>query len=271
MQKFPGKFYRSFTIQKSGGGERLINAPRRFLKTIQTWIYANICAKQVLDDCVTGFIIGKSIFDNGRVHANNGNLMVVDISDFFPSVKFPQVSSIFKALAFPKSVAHQLAALCCLDGCLPQGSPTSPSLSNLVFKPTDSELTKLTKEWGCTYTRYADDMAFSGDKVFSREDIYQVGEILRKFGFSVNEKKSRIIGRGGRQIVAGLVVNQSALPPRVIRRRWRATFHNATIHPKKFSNRVTNLFGIASFVKQYSPATHQNYRAITLNVLKSSK
>lgn len=270
MEKFPERFYRTFTVRKHGGGSREIRAPRRLLKTIQRWIYAHICLKGSLEDSVAGFVKGKSIFDNAMVHAKNRNLMVVDISDFFPSIKFTQVEAVFKGFGFPDRVDHQLTALCCLDECLPQGAPTSPALANLVLRPVDLELSRLSKEWGCDYTRYADDLAFSGSRFFTETDKSQVGEILRGFGFSVNMRKSRIIGSGGRQIIAGLVVNQCALPPRATRRYWRAVFHRAFWHPTEFVNRVYSLSGIIAFINQFSPATAQKYRRILEKVLESA-
>jgi RNA-directed DNA polymerase len=268
MEKSPHLFYRSFVVRKKSGGYREIEAPRRFLKTIQQWIYEYICSKANLSNNVKGFVRGQSIFDNARVHAKNRNLMVLDISDFFPSVTFAQVENVFKDFGYPTRVQHQLAALCCLNGHLPQGAPTSPSLANLVFKQVDEELSKLAKEWKCDYTRYADDLAFSGNKVFSKPDIADVEKILGGFGFSLNQQKSRIIGQGGQQIVAGLIVNNNALPPRVNRRRWRATFHRANRYPKEFVDKVNSLFGIASFVNQFSSETSAKYREIANTVLQ---
>lgn len=269
MEKFPDNFYRTFRVKKNSGGYREIVAPRRVLKTIQRWIYVHICLKAAPNDCVMGFIKGKNIFDNGRVHAKNRNLMVIDISDFFPSVKFAQVEDVFRHFKFPERVAHQLTALCCLHECLPQGAPTSPALANLVFRPVDLELSKLSKEWGCSYTRYADDLAFSGSKVFSEKDKSRVAQVLNQFGFSINERKSRIIGQGGRQMVAGLVINHCALPPRATRRRWRAMFHRASRYRREFADRVQNLSGIVSFVNQFEPETALKYRKVLEKVQRS--
>jgi RNA-directed DNA polymerase len=266
MEKFPERFYRSFDIKKSGGGIRHIQAPRRFLKTIQRWILNNICLQGNLSENVFGFVKGRSIFGNARVHAKNRNLMVIDISDFFPSIKFAQVEAVFKSFGFPNRVAHQLAALCCLDGQLPQGAPTSPAIANLVFKPVDDQLTKLAMDWECDYSRYADDLAFSGSELFNNANKSAVVEILETFGFSINEKKSRIIGQGGRQVVSGLVVNSNVLPLRNTRRRWKATFHRASKHPEESVEKLTRLMGIASFVKQYSQETSAKYIEIVKKV-----
>jgi len=155
-------FYRIYTVGKVGGGLREIQAPRRFLKIIQTWINEYICTKASPPECVTGFVRGRSIFDNARVHAGGGNLMVVDIEDFFPSITFEKVERVFASFGFPPGVARQLAALCCLHNRLPQGAPTSPAIANLVCKPLDEKLLELAKDWGAKYSRYADDLSFSG-------------------------------------------------------------------------------------------------------------
>ena len=268
MEKSPHLFYRRFVARKTGGGFREIKAPRRYLKIIQQWIQEHILLKGTLPDNVKGFVKGQSIFSNAKVHAKNRNLMVIDVSNFFPSITFAQVEAVFGDFGYPNRVQHQLTALCCLDGHLPQGAPTSPSLANLVFKPVDEELSKLAKKWKCDYTRYADDLAFSGSRAFSKLEISHAEKILNRFGFSLNKKKSRIIGQGGRQVIAGLVVNNNALPPRVRRRRWRATFHRASKYPKEFMDRVHTLLGIASFVNQFSPQTAAKYRDIARKVLQ---
>jgi RNA-directed DNA polymerase len=260
IEQFPERFYRTFTLPKRTGGERIIVAPRVVLKTIQRWIHTNICLKAIPHSSATAFIKGKNIFANARVHSQSKNLMVIDITDFFPSIRFNQVENIFKGFGFPDKVNHQLTALCCLDGSLPQGAPTSPILSNLVFKPADIRLSDLAAEWHCNYTRYADDLAFSGSRVFTKDDKSQVGDILKEFGLCINERKSRIIGQGGRQMIAGVVVNQYALPLRIRRKRWRATFHRASRHPKEFKGRLSSLAGTIAFIKQFSPETAAKYQ-----------
>ncbi len=111
-----------YEIEKVDGGTRTIEAPRRFLKIIQKWIYQHIISKEHFADYVTGFVKGKSIFTNGTMHAGKGNLMVVDIKDFFPSIGTDKVLKVFCDLGFPEPVGYQLTTLCCLNGRLPQGS-----------------------------------------------------------------------------------------------------------------------------------------------------
>jgi retron-type reverse transcriptase len=255
-------YYRVYRISKHAGGYRQIEAPRRFLKLIQRWIYTNILTTHEFPDCVTGFISGRNIFTNAEPHKKNKNLMVIDIKDFFPSVSGKEVYKVFKSFGFPRKVLTLLTGLCTFDDRLPQGAPTSPAIANLVFNPADLALQDLAKGWDCYYTRYADDIAFSGNTSFTRKDVKQVSDILKECGFSINPRKTRIIGGGGCQILTGLVVNSSGLPPREKRRKWRATFHQASIEPAKYVSQSQSLKGIASFINEYNSELATKYMQI---------
>lgn len=259
MARFPETHYRIYTVAKASGGTRQIEAPRQFLKIIQKWIYVHILAKTQLPPQVTGFVRGMNIFSNAKAHLPSRNVMVVDIEDFFPSVTERNVREIFREYGFPIKVANRLAGLCTYESRLPQGAPTSPALANIAFSPTDERLMHLAREWGCVYTRYADDLAFSGERRFSRQDMDEIAHILELSGFGVNYKKSRIVGSGSRQIVAGLLVNEKGLPPRVKRMRWRATFHQAGLYPTKYVGQSSHLKGIASFVNEYNSELARKY------------
>lgn len=266
MPRFPEKYYRVYSVRKKAGGIRQIEAPRQFLKLIQKWIYIHILSKRSLPSSVTGFVPDQNIFSNAKKHLLSRNLMVVDIKDFFPSVGERQVSKIFRSFGYTIKVSNRLAALCTYESRLPQGAPTSPALANIAFSPTDEALESLAEQWNCVYTRYADDLAFSGDRFFSSKDMKQVAMILRQSGFRINYRKSRILGSGARQVVAGLVVNQSGLPPRVKRRRWRATFHQAKLDPKRYEGQSSKLKGVAAFVNEYAPFLAENYQRIANKV-----
>ena len=266
MSRSSEKYYRVYKISKRRGGTRQIEAPRRFLKLIQRWIYFHILRTHELPSTVTGFVRGKNIFSNAEPHIPQKNLMVLDIKDFFPSVGWKELVKIFKSFGFPIKVSILLAGLCTFRSRLPQGAPTSPTLANLAFLPIDRALQDLAKGWDCIYTRYADDIAFSGDLPFHRKDMREVSKIVRQWGFHINYKKSRIIGSGGRQILAGLVVNTSGLPPRYKRRRWRAIFHQAAHEPTKYLGQSSKLKGIAAFVNEYNKEVATNYFNIADNI-----
>lgn len=255
----PEKHYRVYKVPKTRGGKRQIEAPRRYLKLIQRWIHQNILIKHTLPSSVTGFVRGQNIFTNAKPHLPSKNIMIIDIKDFFPTISYKEVYKIFKNFGYPKRVATLLTRLCIFDSRLPQGAPTSPTLANLVFTPVDLALQDLAERWECVYTRYADDIAFSGNIQFSHREKKEVRGILQEFGFNINHRKSRIIGSGGRQILAGLVVNSNGLPPRYKRRQWRATYHQASLEPNKYIGKSSHLKGIASFVNEYNKDLAKEY------------
>jgi len=259
MSSSSEQYYRVYKVSKRGGGTRQIEAPRRYLKLIQRWIHFYILRTHELPSTVTGFVRGKNIFSNAEPHLPSKNLMVLDIKNFFPSVEWKEVVKIFKSFGFPIKASRLLAGLCTFESRLPQGAPTSPTLANLAFLPIDRALQDLAEEWDCIYTRYADDIAFSGDLPFHRKDMREVSKIVRQWGFHINHKKSRIIGSGGRQILAGLVVNTSGLPPHYKRRRWRAIYHQASLEPTKYLGQSSKLKGIAAFVNEYNNELATNY------------
>ena len=269
MSARPTNYYQAFRLPKKTGGYREIVAPRRFLKTIQRWILHNILTHLPKSPHVHGFVSEGSIFTNAAPHLSNRNIFACDLQDFFPSVSKARVLDVLKEhLPYPQPVARQLAGLCTRQAVLPQGSPTSPALANSAFHVADANLARLAGRWGCVYTRYADDLAFSGSRVFGRNDLESVGTIVTAAGFSLNPRKTRFLGPGSRQLVAGIVVNHSGLPPRSTRRRWRALFHRAELFPREFRDRGTQLAGIASFVKQYDSDLAMRYFKVARGVIE---
>jgi len=160
MSIYPSNYYRIYKIPKAGNKFRQIEAPRRFLKLVQRWIYDHMLSQVSLPSEVHGFTSQKDIFTNAKPHLGAKNIMVIDIKDFFPSIKSKSVRRVFKELGFPRKVSNRLTCLCTFDDRLPQGAPTSPALANIVFSPIDRELIGIAKKWGCEYTRYADDLFF---------------------------------------------------------------------------------------------------------------
>lgn len=264
----PELHYRRYKIRKSRHGYRKIEAPRRFLKIVQRWIYDYTLSNISIPSSVHGFVPGRDIFTNVQPHLKSKNIIVIDIKDFFPSVERKRVKHIFKELGFPVKVTTRLTDLCTLDGRLPQGAPTSPALANITFLPVDVELINIAKEWECEYTRYADDLVFSGNIKFTNKHKLHIKKVIEEAGFHINTKKTRIIGSGGRQIVAGLVANEKGLPPRFKRMEWRAIFHQAALNPEKFKGNGLRLMGIAAFVNHYNSTLSTKYKEIAREVSK---
>lgn len=167
----------------------MIQAPNPRLKSIQTFILRDILQKIKPSQSATAFIPGTSILNNAKRHVGKACVASFDTQDFFPSITYRQVFSVFFDIGYNSQVAHLLTRFCTLsNGSLPQGSPTSPSLSNLVACRLDKRLFTLAKSLKIEYTRYADDITFSGS--FSLNFIVPiVNQIIIDEGFIPNQKK----------------------------------------------------------------------------------
>ncbi len=240
--------YIRFTIPKRSGGTRTLAAPHRTLSRAQRLVFTQIVSRLPVESPAHGFITGRSILTNAQPHANRAIVVNMDLEDFFPSIGFPRVRSVFNRAGYSPAVATILALLCTecprrameYDGQryfvatgprgLPQGACTSPGLSNQVARRLDRRLGGLAAKLGITYTRYADDLTFSGDKELEGRIGYlmaRVRHIAQDEGFAVNEAKSRVLRRSTAQVVTGLVVNSRPGVARAEVRRLRAILHRA--------------------------------------------
>ena len=149
----------------------------------------------------------KSIKENARFHKRQEILLSLDVKKFFDSITSDKVYKVFSSLGYQEDIVVMLTNLCCLNGCLPQGAPTSPIISNIILKKFDDEVGKFTNEKKIRYTRYADDMTFSGD--FNPGQIISfVKNRLYELGLKLNEEKTRTRKKSQRQEVTGIVVNE---------------------------------------------------------------
>lgn len=172
----------------------------------------------------------KSIVDNAKAHVNNTCLINMDIKDFFTSIKFYEVYKIFKYYGYTKEISFALTKLCTFQGKLPQGSPTSPVLSNIVCLKLDKRLSLLAKKYNATYTRYADDITFSGGSGI--EKVKEICEkILHDEQFEVNMAKTRISYHHERQEVTGLIVNNGQIS---INRKYKREIYKNLYYCKKY-------------------------------------
>ena len=213
--------YREFQIPKRKGGKRTINAPYPALLECQQWINNEILRRIHVHRTSHGFCRKRSIVSNASQHLNQACLLKMDLKDFFPSINIRRVICVFQKVGYPKNIAVYLARLCCLNDCLPQGAATSPSISNIVCHRLDSRLFSLARGWELRYTRYADDLAFSGKRI-SMRFLEAVTAVISDEGFEVNRKKTRLCRSNGRRIVTGLSVSGSQLSvPRQYKRKLR--------------------------------------------------
>ncbi len=199
--------YQEFWMRKRSGGYRMISAPDKDLQAIQSTIYSRILSSvTIVHPAAVGFRCGRSVVDNAAPHLGKRYVLKMDILDFFGSIRSPRVRQTFKKIGYPENVSKVLGALCCLHRHLPQGAPTSPALSNIVGYEMDRKLAALAAEYGLTYTRYADDLTFSGD-VFPKEQIIpQVKRIIRDEKFEPNHKKTHFMNQSSRKIITGVSV-----------------------------------------------------------------
>lgn len=199
--------YQEFWMRKRSGGYRMISAPDKDLQAIQSTIYSRILSSvTIVHPAAVGFRCGRSVVDNAAPHLGKRYVLKMDIHDFFGSIRSPRVRQTFKKIGYPENVSKVLGALCCLHRHLPQGAPTSPALRNIVGYEMDRKLAALAAEYGLTYTRYADDLTFSGD-VFPKEQIIpQVKRIIRDEKFEPNHKKTHFMNQSSRKIITGVSV-----------------------------------------------------------------
>lgn len=237
--------YVAFEVPKRSGGNRVLFAPKRRLKALQRQVHQLLVRRLPVSPHAHGFITGRSIRTGADPHVGRDFVLHLDLQDFFPSVTFARVRGMLIAYGYAYPVASTLAALCTesrrqpveIEGivrhvpvgarhCV-QGAPTSPGLCNALVLRLDRRLAGLARKFGCTYTRYADDLTFSGD--VARGSMIGLREratrIIEAEGFTVNRRKTFLASRAGRQSVTGVVVNDVAGLSRKDRRRLRAEAH----------------------------------------------
>lgn len=216
----PEHFYRTYTIPKKSGGTRIISEPLPSLKEIQRWILDHILNEIPVSVYAKAYVQNKSIKDNTKFHRRQAILLSLDVENFFDSLSAEKVYETFKKLGYAEDVVVLLTNLCCLNGCLPQGAPTSPALSNIILFEFDNAIGAFTKEKKIRYTRYADDMSFSGD--FQPGEVIRfVKQELRLYNLRINKQKIRTRRKGQRQEVTGIVVNEKMQLSKETRRKIR--------------------------------------------------
>ena len=250
--------YRYEWVAKARGGHRLLEAPKSRLKRIQRWILREVLAAIPASPVAHGFVRGRDVRSFVEPHVGRAVVARLDLEDFFASITRARVAAIFRRVGYPRPVAAALAGLCTAvapvrvlaahpragadlsqrfltnqrlrDPHLPQGAPTSPALSNLAAWRLDRRLGALAAVFDATMTRYADDIAFAGDARFGRSlaaFLPRAAAVALEEGFRVNHRKTRVMPRGGRQELCGLVVNQRPNLRRQERDNLRALLFNA--------------------------------------------
>ena len=256
--------YTNYQIPKKSGKMRTISAPASGLKRIQKSICVSLLDELGAHECAFGFVKGKSIVGNAQPHIGKEVVVNADVSNCFPSVRWPLVHAALKRDLSEKLSARSISFLvdvCTAKGVLPIGAPTSPSLLNRVLYKTDEILLHQATSKDCAYSRYADDLTFSGD---SRAiGLLGVAKgVLIKIGLELDSKKTNIFRRGRRQMCTGLVVNDKVNVPRRIRKKIRASVHayeqGKELYWDGESVSDSALRGRLEFLKMVSISTTQN-------------
>jgi hypothetical protein len=291
------RHYRYLVLPKRVGGVRLLEAPKPRLAALQRRILHEILDLIPVEDAAHGYRKGRSITSFVAPHANRPVVLRMDLEGFFATINAGRVYGVFRGAGFAEPVAHTLTGLATntvpavvrrnlprplrsdlgavherlltllRTPHLPQGAPTSPALANLCARFLDRRLTGLARTWGATYTRYADDLAFSGSRSI-RDPRFRSGvaTIVTEEGFRVAAHKTRLRGANQRQLLTGLVVNAHPQPQRSDIDRLRATIHDAVLHGPESANRhqhpdfAAHLLGRVAWVEAHNPRRGERLR-----------
>lgn len=258
------RHYHTVRIPKRDGTERKLLVPDKLLMGIQKNILHHILDGFTVSDCATAYHKGAGVVPNAIVHTGKKVVVKLDVRDFFGSISFPMVlASAFSDKYFPPAVGTMLTALCCCSECLPQGGPASPAISNLVMKNYDDYMKQWCGNRRISYTRYCDDMTFSGD--FEPDLVVKkTSGFLNAMGFELNQDKTRILYCNGRQKVTGIVVNEKLQVAKDYRRKLRQEIYyclkyGVESHLNRIGKEgeiryISSLLGKIRFILQVNPA-----------------
>jgi RNA-directed DNA polymerase len=244
----PEKYYREFSIPKKNKERRVISAPYPSLLECQRWINTNILTKVRLRAGCHGFRKERSILTNASQHLNSSQLLKMDIKDFFPSIKLNRVIAVFKRIGYPQNVSFYLAQLCCNNGKLPQGAATSPAISNIIASKMDARFYYLCKKLRLKYTRYADDITISGNRIPVKL-LPLAKKIIEEEGFEVNTEKTRIYRRNKKVVTGISVATEEPKLPKETKRKLRQEVHYVVKYGIKSHlrrNKIRDPFYLAS-------------------------
>lgn len=239
-----GRLYDQRTHRKKQGGIREVYKPRPPFDTISKNLYRSFLHLFSYDapDHVHGFIRGRSTITNASQHLAKPCVLRMDLEDFFPSISAATIKTTLREQGYEEKAAEIAVNLVTIGGKLPIGLSTSPFLSNLAFLSTDHSLAEYAQSEDLSFTRYVDDLTFSGD-VTDRHSV-DIAQILDDAGWSVNTRKTAFMRRGGPQYVTGLYVGESGGPriPRQIKRKMRWISH------------VISKFGYYTYMQEFGGA-----------------
>ncbi len=288
--------YYRFDIPKKSGGMRHIAAPKTQLKTAQRQILEKILYKMEVSDISHGFIKSRSVITGAKTHNTSPDLLInIDLENFFPTITFERVRGLYQSFGYSGYIASLLAMICTYceripieikgetkyiktsDRILPQGSPASPMITNIICRKMDKRINGLCKKLGVIYTRYADDMSFS---YIGKTDDFAIGSFLNSInkiiedeGFHIKKEKTHILRKHNRQYITGIVINNEEIG---VSRKWvkilKASIHNAEklknsgdIVPKKTYQEIS---GKIAWLKSVNEKRYQKIIQKGIDLLK---
>ncbi len=230
-------YYTTYNIPKKSGKPRMICQPSRKLKGFQSWILVNILDKTKVSNSCKGFEKKSSTLDNAIPHKGANTVLTIDLKDFFPNITSKQVFNIFRTLGYNDLISTIFTNICTYKGFLPQGSPCSPKLANLSAWKLDLRIQGYVGKRGVNYTRYADDLSFSGlNPANVVRIIPMISKIIESESFIINHSKTRIASSARAKIVTGLVISDDNIG--IGQKKYknvRAKIHHLT-HPSEKGN-----------------------------------
>ncbi|MBQ8541585.1 MAG: RNA-directed DNA polymerase [Clostridia bacterium] len=230
LSNHASKHYHKTVIPKGSGGERVLHVPDNFLKAVQRSIVRNILSHEEVSPYARAYRYGASTLKNAMPHKGHKVILKLDIKNFFDSIIYPLVKKkVFPSERFSESNRVLLTLLCMYKDALPQGAPTSPCISNIIMKDFDNTVGTWCKERNITYTRYCDDLTFSGDFNVDEAKAFVEAE-LKKMGFFLNAKKTTVLRDGQKKCVTGILVNDKINAPL----EYRKSIRQAVYYCKKF-------------------------------------
>lgn len=239
--------YEEIIIHKKNNKLRFLYTPSKTLKDVQRKILKNILEERVLSPSSYAYKKNCSVVDAAKAHVDKKIIVKLDIKDFFNNITFNKVyKSCFNEDLFPRKMGILLTNLCVYNNMLPQGAPTSGYISNIILRKFDYMVAKYCADKNISYTRYSDDMTFSGD--------FNVGELIKKVnkllydnGFKLNKEKIKVVNRRTRQQVLGVVVNEKLSIRKNYKRKIRQEIY------------YINKFGLEEHLKKINVITSESY------------
>lgn len=293
--------YHHYSVAKRKGGFRNIAAPKQKLKLAQRKILEEILSKIAVSDFAHGFLKEKSVVSGAMAHVGQPKLVInMDLEDFFPTITFERVRGMFKGFGYSGYISSLLAMVCTYcqrmeievrgaikyvktsPRILPQGSPASPMITNILCGKLDKRLSGLASKNGFTYSRYADDISLS-----LKEDFYEgteltegricglVSKIVAEEGFKVNRSKTRFLRKNNRQSITGIVINNEEIG---VPRKWIKTLRAAIYNANKLKasgnlpmEKINEISGMTAWIKSVNEKRYKNIIDEAMKIIKPNK